>query len=103
MFQKVLALRDKLIRHGATRTPLRSLANTVDWSLEDRGLLAIRGRGHFSRPLMPMDKRTRIIWEYLNYGLALAGLILVFGAKIFFRKRAAQRYQQILAQDTGRA
>jgi ABC-2 type transport system permease protein len=83
--------------------PVQLLANTVDWSLEDRGLLAIRGRGHFARPLMPMDKRTRIIWEYLNYGLALAGLILVFGARLFFRKRAMQRYREILAHNTGRA
>jgi ABC-2 type transport system permease protein len=83
--------------------PVQLMANTVDWSLEDRGLLAIRGRGHFSRPLNPMDKKTRIIWEYLNYGLALAGLILVFGARFFFRKRTLQRYQQILAQNTGRA
>jgi radical SAM protein with 4Fe4S-binding SPASM domain len=29
MFQKVLGIRDKLIRHGVMRAPLRSLANTV--------------------------------------------------------------------------
>ncbi|MCI5131030.1 MAG: ABC transporter permease, partial [Candidatus Electrothrix sp. EH2] len=34
--------------------PVQLIANTVDWSLEDRGLLSIRGRSHFSRPLNPI-------------------------------------------------
>lgn len=83
--------------------PVQLLANTVDWSLEDRGLLSIRGRGHFSRPLMPMDKKVRMYWEYLNYALALAGLFAVFLVRLFFKKQAEQRYERLLAQHIGRA
>jgi len=89
--------------HTRYVAPVQLMANAVDWSLEDKGLLAIRGRGHFSRTLMPMDQKTRMFWEYLNYGLALAGLVLVFIIRVFFRRKAALRYQQILANNTGRA
>lgn len=81
--------------------PVQLMANTVDWSLEDRELLSIRGRGHFSRPLAPMGREVRMFWEYLNYGLALAGLSLVFLGRAVFRKRAGKRYAHILAHDTG--
>ncbi|HCP14243.1 MAG TPA: ABC transporter permease [Peptococcaceae bacterium] len=95
------------IASAAMRTrylaPVQLMANTIDWSLEDKGLLSIRGRGHFARPLMPMDKKVRMFWEYLNYGLAVAGLFLVFLTRLILGKRAARRYQLILAQDTGRA
>ncbi len=36
---------------------LQLIANAVDWSLEDRGLLAIRSRGHFNRTLPPLAGR----------------------------------------------
>ena len=58
--------------------PVQLIANSVDWSLEDRGLLSIRGRGHFSRTLLPMTRDIQFFWEYLNYGLALLGLLLVW-------------------------
>lgn len=83
--------------------PARLLTNTVDWSLADPALLSIRNRGQFSRLLMPMSQSTRVFWEYLNYGLALAGLLLVFAIRFFFKKQALKRYQHILAHNTGRA
>ena len=48
---------------GGTRylNPLQLVANCIDWSLEDRDLLSIRGRGHFARTLLPMDKETRML------------------------------------------
>ena len=55
------------------------MANLVDWAVEDRSLLGIRARGHFSRTLEPMDADRQRVWEYVNYALALAGLALVFG------------------------
>lgn len=65
----------------ATRTrydkPLELVENLIDWSLQDRGLLALRGRGQYSRMLMPMAAEQQMFWEYLNYGLAVAGLLLV--------------------------
>lgn len=76
--------------------PVQLMANTVDWSLEDRGLLSIRGRGHFSRTLLPMTRDLQLFWEYLNYGLALSGLLLVWLIRRFLRKRTRQHYQQYL-------
>jgi ABC-2 type transport system permease protein len=109
LFSSGSFLSDTCLKIGSVVTgtrylaPARLLANTVDWSLEDRALLAIRSRGHFSRPLMPMDKSARMFWEYLNYALALAGLLLVYAIRAIFRKQARERYQRILAHHTGRA
>lgn len=60
------------------------MANVVDWSLEDQGLLSIRSRGHFNRTLPPLDRGEQALIEYLNYGLALAGVAIVF---FVFRRR----------------
>ncbi|HEX4975571.1 MAG TPA: Gldg family protein [Pseudomonadales bacterium] len=56
---------------------LQLMANTVDWSLEDAGLLKIRSRSHFNRTLPPMEHESQLFWEYLNYGLAALALALV--------------------------
>ena len=53
------------------------LANTVDWSLEDRSLLSIRSRGHFNRTLPPMEPAAQARAEYINYGLAGLGVLFV--------------------------
>ena len=53
---------------------LQLMANAVDWSLEDRNLLAIRSRGHFNRTLPALDRGEQAFWEYSNYLLALAAL-----------------------------
>ncbi len=82
--------------------PVQLMANAVDWSLEDRGLLAIRGRSHFSRPLLPMTKDMQLIFEYANYGLALLGLILVWFIKKSMGKRTVQRHLALLRQSSGR-
>ena len=76
--------------------PIQLITNSVDWSLEDRGLLSIRGRGNFARTLHPMARETRIFWEYLNYGLALLGLLLVWMSQKAMRKRATHHYLAIL-------
>ncbi|MBS0448663.1 MAG: Gldg family protein [Proteobacteria bacterium] len=52
--------------------------NLVDWSLEDQGLLGIRSRGQFARTLAPLSREAQAGWEYANYGLALAGLAIVW-------------------------
>ena len=72
------------------------MENVVDWSLEDRGLLAIRGRAHFSRTLDPLDRESQVFWEYLNYGLALLGLLLIGLIRRQTHKQAALRYAAIL-------
>jgi len=76
--------------------PVQLVENAIDWSLEDRGLLAIRGRAHFSRTLDPMDRESQVFWEYLNYGLALFGLLLIALIRRQTNKRAALRYAAIL-------
>ena len=80
--------------------PLQLMTNSIDWSLEDRGLLAIRGRGQFARTLMPMDGSTRMFWEYLNYGLAMGGLFVIWIIQTVIRKRSRVRYLQLL-ENTG--
>ncbi len=77
--------------------PLQLVANAIDWSLEDRGLLAIRGRAHFSRTLDPLEEESRQFWEYLNYGAALAGLLLIAIIRYRSRRRAAVRSAAILS------
>jgi len=67
---------------------LQMIANAVDWSLEDRSLLAIRSRGHFNRTLPPLEEKQRLTLEYTNYALALALLLLIFG---IHRSRAKKR------------
>lgn len=84
---------------GGTRylNPLQVVANCIDWSLEDRDLLSIRGRGHFARTLLPMDKEERMIWEYGNYGLAALGVLLVGGVRRFVTTRTRRREQELIA------
>ena len=76
--------------------PVQLVENAVDWSLEDRDLLAIRGRAHFSRTLIPMDENSKMFWEYLNYGLAMFGLLLIGLIRRQISKRAGLRYAAIL-------
>jgi ABC-2 type transport system permease protein len=57
---------------------VQMMANVVDWSLEDQSLLGIRSRGHFNRTLPPMESAEQAGWEYLNYGLAVFGIGVVF-------------------------
>ena len=75
---------------------LQLAENAIDWSVEDRGLLTIRSRGHFSRTLEPMARSQQLTWEYANYGLAAVGLLLVFVLYRQTRRQAQARYSRIL-------
>lgn len=68
---------------------MQLMANAVDWSLEDRGLLSIGSRGHFNRTLPPMPQRAQVFWEYLNY--ALAALALGTVALVRYRRQRSRR------------
>jgi len=75
---------------------LQLIENAVDWSLEDAGLLSIRSRGHYARTLIPLERESQMVCEYLDYALVLGGLLIVF---LFSRLRSRQirnRYQQLL-------
>ena len=63
------------------------MVNVVDWSLEDQSLLGIRSRGNFNRTLPPLDNAEQSLVEYLNYGFALAGIVVVF---FIYRRRMAR-------------
>ncbi|MCW5213351.1 Gldg family protein, partial [Desulfobulbus sp. TB] len=88
--------------------PVQLMANTVDWSLEDRGLLSIRGRSHFSRPLNPISKDEQLLWEYLNYAFVLFGLAIIWLFRLCIRKQAEKRqlaflqFEQSEQSETGR-
>lgn len=75
---------------------LELVENSIDWSLEDRALLTIRGRGQFARTLRPMERGQQALWEYVNYGLALIGLLLVYGTYVWLRSQALNRQRQLL-------
>jgi len=83
-------------------SPVQMLTNAADWSLEDRGLLAIRGRGHFSRTLLPMTKDMQMFWEYANYVMAALGLTLIWFIKRMMARRNEKRYLAVLQQNMGR-
>ena len=77
---------------------VQMLVNAVDWSLEDRTLLGIRARGNFNRTLpgdMSEDEQTFI--EYLNYGLALLGIGVVYLVHRQQRARGRRIYRGWLA------
>ncbi|MDO6446242.1 Gldg family protein [Colwellia sp. 1_MG-2023] len=70
---------------------LQLLVNSIDWSLEDRGLMSIRSRGNFNRTLPPMEHSEQLFWEYTNYVIAFA---MLAGMALWHRqqKRRKQRY-----------
>ncbi len=82
--------------------PVQLVENAVDWSLEDRGLLEIRGRSHFSRTLFPMTKNIQIFWEYVNYGLAFLGLVCLWVLRKIVVSRAENKQLLLLKQAMGR-
>lgn len=90
------------VRRSNSLEPIQLIANTVDWSLEDRGLLNIRGRSHFSRPLIPLSRDQQMFWEYLNYGLMFAGLLFVWVVKAMINRKTRKQYSDILQQASGR-
>jgi ABC-2 type transport system permease protein len=81
--------------------PVQLVENAVDWSLEDRDLLAIRGRAHFSRMLPSLNRPAQLFWEYLNYGLALLGLVLVWLVRRGMASRTRLRHEMVM--NMGRA
>jgi ABC-2 type transport system permease protein len=76
--------------------PVQLIENSIDWSLEDRDLLSIRGRGNFARTLIPIPEPLEVLFEYANYGIALVCLGVVWFIRRSFRGSARKRYQQIL-------
>jgi ABC-2 type transport system permease protein len=82
---------------GNYQNSLQLMANTLDWSLEDNGLLSIRSRGNFNRTLPPLSESQQRLWEYLNYGLAAAALALIAFLQRQRKRAQQQRYAAYLA------
>jgi len=77
--------------------PITIIENSIDWSMGDRELLAIRGRGHFSRPLAPLSDSYQSMIESANYILAIFSLFGVWIVRFIVHRRAQKRYAKILA------
>lgn len=80
------------------RKPAEFALNLVDWSLEDQGLLAMRSRTRYARTLDPLSPAAQAGWEYADYGLVLAGLVVVWLVLRRRRSLAARRYQLLLQE-----
>ncbi len=83
------------------RTPLQLVENAVDWSLEDRGLLAIRGRAQFAHTLPPLERSGQMFWEYTTYILVLSGLIIVWLIYRLRRRRAERTFASWFTETGG--
>jgi ABC-2 type transport system permease protein len=68
---------------------LQFIQNAVDWSVEDLDLLSIRSRGSAVRILDPLTEEQQSMWEFANYGFALAALVII-GFWWASRRRAEQ-------------
>ena len=74
------------------------IANTIDWALEDAGLLSIRSRGHFNRTLPSMEYSSQLFWEYLNYGLIVMSLLTIALVRTRRKKLKQLRYTTLLTR-----
>ncbi len=81
---------------------LEFIANAIDWSLDDRGLLALRGRGQYSRLLEPLDSSRQLFWEWLNYGVVSAELVMVWLVMLAIRRAGRRHYRLLLSADRPR-
>lgn len=73
---------------------LQFLENVVDWSLEDEELLGLRSRGASTRLLDRLDEGEQTFWEALNYGVALAALVIL-GVVWKLRQRSEKPMQLV--------
>ena len=67
---------------------VQMVANLVDWATEDQSLVGIRARGNFNRTLPGMETSEQTTVEWINYILAVLGVVAVM---FFFRSRGVQR------------
>lgn len=75
--------------------PLQLVENAIDWSVQDRTLLAIRSRGHFARTLHPLTDGQKQGWEVFNYIFALFGLLSVWGSFRYTQRRSRRLYKSL--------
>ncbi|MCY3780332.1 MAG: Gldg family protein [Chloroflexi bacterium] len=73
---------------------LQFFANAIDWFTEDVSLASIRSRGSAARILPPIDEGAQNRWIWINYAVAIVGLILI-GGFWQVQRRAEQPIQLI--------
>jgi ABC-2 type transport system permease protein len=83
---------------GAYLNTLQMMANAIDWSMEDASLLGIRARGNYNRTLPPMEQKTQMFWEGLNYLFAALALLLVAVARRVHDNRRLAAYEGMAAE-----
>jgi ABC-2 type transport system permease protein len=81
--------------------PIELIDNAVDWSLEDRGLLSVRGRGTFARTLKTLTPFGAVVFEYGSYLLAAAGLGVVWLLRCRIRRRTENKFKRLLEAVSG--
>lgn len=89
----VLNLSSQLIQDQVLNN-LQFAQNIVDYSVEDTDLLAIRARGTFTRLLKPLSEGEESSWEYGNYGVALAALVIIGG--LWYVRRRNERPMELI-------
>lgn len=104
LFSSNAFLEDQVVRMSGAASGNESvnaqqlIANAIDWSLEDSGLLSIRSRNHFNRTLPPMERDEQLFWENLNYVMAVL-MVGWVGLLQWWRKRARHQYfKKLLAE-----
>lgn len=63
---------------------LQLIQNAVSWAVEDEDLLSIRSRGNATHLLKTISDREALIWQMINYGIALLALV---GLYVFWQVR----------------
>jgi ABC-2 type transport system permease protein len=79
---------------------LTLLENAVDWSLEDRQLLSIRGNRFFARTLRIKDPLLAASFEYCNYLLGMAALGCIWLIYRRLEHRSRTRHKALLNEAT---
>ena len=83
---------------GAYLNTLQMIGSAIDWSMEDASLLGIRARGNYNRTLPPMEQKTQMFWEGLNYLFAALALLLVAVARRVHDNRRLAAYEGMAAE-----
>ncbi|MEZ4752802.1 MAG: Gldg family protein [Bdellovibrionota bacterium] len=95
---------DQVIRLGAMKqsadylAPIMLFENTIDWSLADRELLAIRTRNAGAKILEVSEPNDQLLWELGNY---LAALLLAMLTFFYFKYSAHSHLRDLQSKLKG--
>jgi len=81
---------------GDALSNLTLAANIIDWATQDDSLLEIRSRSHFKRTLYPLDNQKRVMWESLNYLLALILLGIIGAIQHYRTENRRSHYRELI-------